>query len=109
MKTTVEVDNSKLELIREMGSEARTKEEIVDLALEELISIKSRQRLRAMRGTGWDGDLDKMRTAAFKVETDKPDKERMSYDEALRILDAARGPDLWKGDLEDMRKNKFRS
>lgn len=62
MKTTVKVDESKLELIRKMDSEAKTKEEIIDLALEELLNSMRRQRLIDMRGTGWEGNLDEMRT-----------------------------------------------
>jgi hypothetical protein len=63
MKTTVEIDESKLEQIRRMDTAPRTKEEIIDMALDELLSTMSRQRLRKMRGTGgWDGDLDEMRS-----------------------------------------------
>lgn len=61
MKTHAEIDR-KLELIREMGSSLITKEDIIDLALDELLDSMSRQRLRKMRGTGWDGDLDQMRS-----------------------------------------------
>ena len=61
MKTPIEIDK-KLELIREMYSSLKTKEDIIDLALDELPNSMSRQRLRNMRGTGWDGDLDKMRS-----------------------------------------------
>lgn len=52
MKMSVEIDDSKLELIRKMDSAPRTKEEIIDMALDELLNIMSRQRLRKMRGTG---------------------------------------------------------
>jgi len=63
MRTTVEIDESKLEQIRRMDTAPRTKEEIIDMALDELLSTMSRQRLRKMRGTGgWDGDLDEMRS-----------------------------------------------
>lgn len=61
MKTHAEIDR-KLELIREMDSSLITKEDIIDLALDELLDSMSRQRLRKMRGTGWDGDLDQMRS-----------------------------------------------
>lgn len=62
MKTSVEIDDSKLELIRKMDTAPRTREEIIDMALEELLNSMRRQRLVEMRGTGWDGDLDEMRT-----------------------------------------------
>lgn len=61
MKTHAEIDK-KLELIREMDSSLKTKEDIIDLALDELLDSMSRQRLRKMRDTGWDGDLDQMRS-----------------------------------------------
>lgn len=61
MKTNVEIDK-KLELIREMDSSLKTEEAIIDLALDKLLDSLSRQRLRKMRGTGWEGDLDQMRS-----------------------------------------------
>lgn len=40
----------------------KTKREAVDLALRELVgNPMTLEEARAMRGTGWDGDLDEMR------------------------------------------------
>ena len=63
MRTNVEIDESKIEKIRDLNQSLRTKKEIIDVALSELINIMRRQRLREMRGKGgWEGDLDQMRT-----------------------------------------------
>ena len=63
MRTNVDVDENKIDKIRDLDQNLRTKKEIIDLALSELINSKRRQRLRDMRGKGgWDGDLDQMRT-----------------------------------------------
>ncbi len=62
MKTTVEVDSKKIERIREMNADLETEQEIIDRALDEFLKAMSRQRLIDSFGTGWDGDLDEMRT-----------------------------------------------
>jgi Arc/MetJ family transcription regulator len=62
MRTNIEIDESKIAAIRQLNSSLKTKKEIIDTALEELINTMRRQRLRQMRGKGWDGDLDEMRT-----------------------------------------------
>ena len=62
MRTNIEIDESKIAAIRQLNSSLKTKKEIIDTALEELINTMRRQRLRQMRGKDWDGDLDEMRT-----------------------------------------------
>jgi Arc/MetJ family transcription regulator len=62
MRTNIEIDESKIAAIRQLNSSLKTKKEIIDTALEELINTMRRQRLRQMRGKGWDRDLDEMRT-----------------------------------------------
>ena len=63
MRTNVEIDETKIEKLRDLDQSLRTKKEIIDIALSELINIKRRQQLREMRGKGgWEGDLDQMRT-----------------------------------------------
>jgi Arc/MetJ family transcription regulator len=62
MRTNVEIDDTKIEEIRKMSDGLRTKKEIVDKALDELLNAMRRQRLRKTRGKGWDGNLDNMRT-----------------------------------------------
>lgn len=43
----------------------RTKREAVDLALRRLVGIPvTRDDLLALEGTGWDGDLDALRSGA---------------------------------------------
>lgn len=39
----------------------RTKREAVDLALRRLIATMTREEALAMRGSGWDGDLEALR------------------------------------------------
>jgi len=60
MRTNIVIDDR---LIREamQATGARTKREAVDLALQTLVRFKRQQRLRALRGAGWEGDLDAMR------------------------------------------------
>ena len=63
MRTNVEIDENKIEKLRNLDQNLRTKKEIIDLALSELINIKRRQQLRESRGKGgWEGDLEQMRT-----------------------------------------------
>jgi Arc/MetJ family transcription regulator len=63
MRTNVEIDETKIDKIRDLDKNLRTKKEIIDFALAELINAKHRQQLRDMRGKGgWEGDLEQMRT-----------------------------------------------
>ena len=60
MRTNIEIDDKKIDIIRELASELKSKREIIDFALNELIQAMRCQRLRQMRGKGWQGDLDLM-------------------------------------------------
>jgi Arc/MetJ family transcription regulator len=65
MRTNIEIDDA---LMAEAmaASGAKTKREAVETALRQLVRV--RQQLRAwdeLRGTGWDGDLDDMRTSKY--------------------------------------------
>lgn len=63
MRTNVEIDENKIEKIRDFDQNLKTKKEIIDFALSELINQMRRQRLLESRGKGgWDDDLEKMRT-----------------------------------------------
>jgi Arc/MetJ family transcription regulator len=63
MRTNIEIDESKINKIRDLDKSLHTKKEIIDFALTELINAKRRQRLREMKGKGgWEGDLDQMRS-----------------------------------------------
>lgn len=61
VRTNIEIDDELLARVRsEYG--LRTKREIVDFALRRLlVEPMSRSQAAAMRGTGWDADLDQMR------------------------------------------------
>ena len=63
MRTNVDIDESKIEKIRDLNQNLRTKKEIIDAALSQFIDTMRRQRLRDMKGKGgWEGNLDQMRT-----------------------------------------------
>jgi Arc/MetJ family transcription regulator len=65
MRTNIEIDDAILaELMAELG--IKTKREAVDFALRD--TLRAKRQLRAidrLRGTGWDGDLDDMRTSKY--------------------------------------------
>jgi Arc/MetJ family transcription regulator len=65
MRTNIEIDpNLIAEAMEELG--VKTKREAVTKALEEVVRMK--RQLRAwdeLRGSGWDGDLDDMRTSKY--------------------------------------------
>ncbi len=61
MRTNIEIDDV---LMRDAlaASGARTKREVVEEGLRTLIQIRGQRRLLELRGIGWEGDLDAMRT-----------------------------------------------
>jgi Arc/MetJ family transcription regulator len=61
MRTNIEIDDALIErAMRTYG--LKTKREAVDFALRRLVAEPlSVNEARAMRGTGWDGDLPAMR------------------------------------------------
>ncbi len=62
MRTNIDIDDALMdEAIRLSG--ATSKKEVVDVALRKFVQIKRQAGLRALRGIGWDGDLDDMRTS----------------------------------------------
>lgn len=62
MRTNIDIDDGLMaEAMTELG--AKTKREAVKVALEE--AVRARRQLRAwnkLKGMGWEGDLDEMRT-----------------------------------------------
>lgn len=65
MRTNIEIDDT-LMADAMAASGAKTKREAVEMALRRLVRVK--QQLRAwdeLRGTGWEGDLDDMRTSKY--------------------------------------------
>ena len=65
MRTNIDIDDA---LIADFmaASGARTKREAVDMALRDGLRIKRQlQAWDGLRGTGWEGDLDEMRTSKY--------------------------------------------
>jgi Arc/MetJ family transcription regulator len=60
-RTNIDIDDELIaEAMRRLG--ARTKREAVDLALRRVVGEPaSREELLALRGAGWEGDLEAMR------------------------------------------------
>lgn len=60
-RTNIELDDALVaEVMRRHG--LRTKREAVDLALRRLVGpVMTIEEMRAMEGSGWDGDLDVLR------------------------------------------------
>lgn len=65
MRTNIEIDDALMaEAIETLG--VKTKREAVTRALEEVVRIKRQLRaLDELRGSGWEGDLDEMRTSKY--------------------------------------------
>jgi len=61
MRTNIDIDP---EILRKAfaSSGARTKREVVHRGLEALIRLGNQRKLLELRGIGWEGDLDAMRT-----------------------------------------------
>jgi Arc/MetJ family transcription regulator len=67
-RTNIDIDDR---LVAEAMKRYRlpSKREAVDLALRRLVGERmSRDEMLAMQGTGWEGDLDTMRSADAAVE-----------------------------------------
>jgi len=62
-RTNIELDDALIaEVMRRYG--VGTKREAVDLALRRLVGLPLTQEfLRSLRGVGWSGDLDELRSA----------------------------------------------
>lgn len=65
MRTNIDIDESLMaEAMDALG--AKTKRETVQKALSEAVRIKRQLRaLEELRGIGWEGDLDDMRTSKY--------------------------------------------
>ncbi|MFK3888176.1 type II toxin-antitoxin system VapB family antitoxin [Sphingomonas sp. NPDC079357] len=65
MRTNIDIDDALMaEAIEALG--VKTKREAVTKALEEVVRIKRQLRaLEELRGSGWEGDLDDMRTSKY--------------------------------------------
>jgi Arc/MetJ family transcription regulator len=61
-RTNIDIDDALVgTVMRRYG--LRTKKEAVDLALRRLVGpVPTREELLALEGSGWDGDLDELRS-----------------------------------------------
>ena len=63
-RTNIDIDDEVLDRVRELYG-LRSKKEAVDFALRRLlVEPMSTAEALAMRGSGWDGDLDVLREGA---------------------------------------------
>ena len=61
-RTNIEIDDQLIERAMSIYR-LRSKREAVDFALRRLVGEKmTREEMLAMEGTGWDGDLDEIRS-----------------------------------------------
>jgi Arc/MetJ family transcription regulator len=60
MRTNIEI-NDKLMAEALQATGVRTKREAVELGLKMLVRMKAQEQLLALRGIGWEGDLEAMR------------------------------------------------
>ena len=60
-RTNIVIDEALMEEAR-IGFGVKTKREAVELALRQAVRLKRQEGLRSLRGIGWEGDLDAMRT-----------------------------------------------
>lgn len=68
MRTNIEIDDDLLAEAMEAAG-TRTKRETVDEALRRMVAIWRQRRMLELRGIGWEGDLDDMRTSKYAGET----------------------------------------
>jgi Arc/MetJ family transcription regulator len=65
MRTNIEIDDELLEQVMKKSG-AKTKREAVDSSLRIALRLqKQGEAIRSLRGIGWDGDLEAMRTSRF--------------------------------------------
>lgn len=71
-RTNIDIDEAVVrEVMRQYGF--KTKREAVDYALRQLVNVMTLEEALAMRGTGWDGDLDEIRAGNAPVDWSSPD------------------------------------
>lgn len=69
MRTNIEIDDALMaEAMKASG--AATKRETVETALQQMVRAKRQMdAFNAIKGIGWDGDLDDMRISKYIPET----------------------------------------
>jgi Arc/MetJ family transcription regulator len=66
-RTNIDIDEELVRMVMERYS-LRSKREAVDFALREVVGgVMTKQQALAMRGFGWDGDLEEIR-GVVKIE-----------------------------------------
>lgn len=66
-RTNIDIDEAVVqEVMRQYGF--KTKKDAVNYALRQLVNVMTLEEALAMRGTGWDGDLDEIRDGNAPVE-----------------------------------------
>lgn len=62
MRTNIEIDDALMaEAVQRSG--LKTKRDVVDFVLKRYVKLeRQREALEGLRGLGWEGDLDAMRT-----------------------------------------------
>jgi Arc/MetJ family transcription regulator len=61
-RTNVVVDEALIRRVMDLY-ELRTKREAIDFALRRLAAERSKEDILALRGSGWEGDLQELRRA----------------------------------------------
>jgi Arc/MetJ family transcription regulator len=71
-RTNIDIDEAVVrEVMRQYGF--KTKREAVDYALRQLVNVMTLEEALAMRGSGWEGDLDEIRAGNAPVDWSDPD------------------------------------
>jgi Arc/MetJ family transcription regulator len=68
MRTNIEIDDALMAEAMEAAGKT-TKRETVEEALRQMVAIWRQRELLELRGIGWDGDLDDMRTSKYAGQT----------------------------------------
>ncbi|WP_445191070.1 type II toxin-antitoxin system VapB family antitoxin [Sphingomonas sp. Tas61C01] len=64
MRTSIQIDETLMATVMR-ALNAKTKSEAIDQALRTTLRLRQQEALRDLRGIGWDGDLDDMRTSKY--------------------------------------------
>lgn len=68
MRTNIEIDDDLMAIAMRVAGK-KTKRETVDKALRQMVAIAQQEALLELRGIGWEGDLDDMRTSKYAGQT----------------------------------------
>lgn len=68
MRTNIEIDDALMTEAMEAAGTS-TKRQTVEEALRRMVAIWRQRELLELRGLGWEGDLDDMRTSKYAGKT----------------------------------------